>query len=106
MKHFKILAWFDSPQKESYMKSSAKNIEYELPFELLNNSRLKILGNQEIMENLKNACRESLVHSLLSRKNCRFSYAGSWELVKWIVGTKFKESMFVYILKREIDYDS
>ena len=68
MKHFKILAWFDSPQKESYMKSSAKNIEYELPFELLNNSRLKILGNQEIMENLKNAWREGLVQSPFPKK--------------------------------------
>ena len=38
---------------------------------------------------------------------CAFSYARNWELVKSIVGTKFRRShLFVYILKQEIDYDS
>ena len=43
---------------------------------------------------------------LVKRMNCRFSYAGNWELVKSIVGTKLEESMFVYILKRKKDYES
>ena len=33
----------------------------------------------------------------------RFSYARNWELVKSIMGTKFRKSMFVYILKRDLD---
>ena len=37
---------------------------------------------------------------------CRFSYAGNWELVKSIVGQNLEETIFVYILKRELDYDS
>ena len=42
---------------------------------------------------------------------CRFSYAENWELVNWklvksIVGQNLEEAMFVYILKREIGYDS
>ena len=36
MKHFKILVYFDWPQVEWYMKSSKKNIIYELPHELPN----------------------------------------------------------------------
>ena len=44
-----ILGWFDSPQTKWYMKSSTKNIVYELPRELLNDSRFRILGNWEIM---------------------------------------------------------
>ena len=38
--------------------------------------------------------------------NCRFSYGENWEVVKSIVGTKFRRSHVCYILKREIDYDS
>ena len=38
---------------------------------------------------------------------CCFSYAGNWELVKSIVGTKFRRShaCLHYILKWEIGYD-
>ena len=36
--------------------------------------------------------------------NCRFSYAGNWELEKLIVGTNFEETMFVYNLNWEIKY--
>ena len=50
MKHFKILMSFDSPQLKWYIKSSTKNIAYELPLECPNDLRLRILGNQEIME--------------------------------------------------------
>ena len=42
----------------------------------------------------------------LRKSDCRFSYAGNWELVKSIVGQNLEEAMFVYILKREIDYAS
>ena len=38
-----------------------------------------------------------------SAVNCRFLWAGNWELVKSILGTNFEEAMF-YILKREIEY--
>ena len=41
MKHFRVLVWFDSPQVKWYMKSSTKNIVYELPHELPNDLRLK-----------------------------------------------------------------
>ena len=41
---------FDSPQLKWYIKSSTKNIAYELPLECPNDLRLRILGNQEIME--------------------------------------------------------
>ena len=34
-------------------------------------------------------CKENLTYAFLSR---RFSYAGNWELVKSIVGTKFRRS--------------
>ena len=37
---------------------------------------------------------------------CRFSNAGNWELVTSIVRKNLKEAIFVYILKREIGYDS
>ena len=37
---------------------------------------------------------------------CRFSYAGNWELVKSVVGQNLEKAMFVYILQREIGYDS
>ena len=50
MKHFKILISFDSPQLKWYIKSSTKNITYELPLEFPNDSRLTIIGNQEIMQ--------------------------------------------------------
>ena len=50
MKHFKILVWFDSPQVKWYMKSSTKDIAYELPYELPNDLRLRILGSSEIVE--------------------------------------------------------
>ena len=53
MKHFKILAWFDSPQVMWCMKSITKNIEHELSYKLPNDLRLRILGNQEIMEKLQ-----------------------------------------------------
>ena len=49
MNHFHILKWLDSPQVQWYMKSSAKNIVYKLPHKLLNNLRLRILGNSEII---------------------------------------------------------
>ena len=49
MKYFHILKWLDSPQVQWYMKSSAKSIVYKLPHKLLNNLRLKILGNSEII---------------------------------------------------------
>ena len=42
----------------------------------------------------------------LRKSDSRFSYAGNWELVKSIVGQNLEEAMFVYILKREIDYAS
>ena len=48
-------------------------------------------------------------HFLLKKSKtlyCRFSYAGNWELVKSIVGKNLEEAMFVYILKREIGYNS
>ena len=41
--------WFDSPQVKWCMKSSTKNIRYELSHELPNDLRLRILGNFEIM---------------------------------------------------------
>ena len=44
-KHFKTLLWFDSLQVKWYMKSGAKSIVYELPHELPNDLRLRILGN-------------------------------------------------------------
>ena len=49
MNHFHILKWLDSPQVQWYMKSSAKSIVYKLPHKLLNNLRLRILGNSEII---------------------------------------------------------
>ena len=33
-----------------------------------------------------------LVRIIVPCLNCRFSYAGNWELVKLIVGTKFRRS--------------
>ena len=43
----------------------------------------------------------------MSIRKIRFSYAGNWELVKSIVGAQsLEEAMFVYILEREIGYDS
>ena len=50
MKHLKILLWFDSLQAKWYMKSSKKDIVYELPHELPNDLRLRILGNLKIIE--------------------------------------------------------
>ena len=41
MRHFKILAWFDSSQVMWHMKSTTKNIVYEL----LNDLRLRKFGN-------------------------------------------------------------
>ena len=35
--------------------------------------------------------------------NCRFTYAGNWELLKPIAGQNLEEAMFVYIFKREIE---
>ena len=50
MKHFEIVTCFDSTQVKWYMKSSTKNVVHELPVKFPNNLRLRILGNQEIVE--------------------------------------------------------
>ena len=50
MKHFKILVWLDSLQVKWYVKSSTEFFVYELPHELLNDFRLRILETLEIME--------------------------------------------------------
>ena len=42
---------------------------YELPYELPNNLRLRILGDRKLKENLKTEGRHSLVSSLPSRND-------------------------------------
>ena len=44
-------------------------------------------------------------HFHLKDTDLLLSYAGNWELVKSIGGQNLKEDMFVYILKRELDYE-
>ena len=49
-------------------------------------------------------CNET-VEADFFQYSLKFSYAGNWELVKLIVGTKFRRShVFVYTLKRELDW--
>ena len=55
------------PQVKRNLICSITNLEYELPHELLNDLRLRILENLEIFENLKLGWRHSLVHRLSSK---------------------------------------
>ena len=62
----------DSPQVKQRLISSIKSIVYELPHQLPNDLRLRILSNQEISGKLQNyqekiVWRQSLVPSLPSR---------------------------------------
>ena len=63
--HFLIISLrSDSPQVKRYLISSITNWVHELPHELPNDLRLRILGNQEILEKVKFGWRCSLVPSL------------------------------------------
>ena len=55
------------PQVKRNLISSISNLVYELPHELPNDLRLKILGNEEIFGKSEIAWRHSLVPSLPSR---------------------------------------
>ena len=57
----------DSSQVKRNLISIVANFAYELPHELLNDLRLRILGNQEILENLRFVWRHSLMPSPASR---------------------------------------
>ena len=49
--HFLIISLrSESPQVKRYLISSITNLVHELPYELPNDLRLRILGNQEILE--------------------------------------------------------
>ena len=58
-----------SPQSKPNSISSIAKLVYELPPELPNDLRLRILGNQKYQKNLKFGWRQSLVPSLSSRNS-------------------------------------
>ena len=68
MKHFKILVWFNSLQVKWYIKSSRKNIVYELLHKLLNDLRLSDFRKSENYEKKMGGGRAYYPVSLLGKQ--------------------------------------